>query len=491
MKNILTIGEKGITSGDFFASVTPDYCNLVVFTDLKNDDLLEKLSHHDLIIKAVMEDSFLEPQEAKDYLATIFAYENIVDAFDYVDLDTCLGDTSIPKNLLAKNFWMKSKKIILTSDELTINEAIMLADEYSEYKNQLVFKLKGSKDYVSYEDVLSMSKIMNGYVDSIKSCNLTSNLELIMLSYDIVRNLVYRNFDRTPSEEISIFNKIYNTKSAQLNFALMFSELLNCLGIKSKIVKQFSEINRNKNLSRIAIYIKDDKYNVDGIYFFDPFLDCIKGLEDKKYPTLYNYFLKTTDEVEQCDKEKYPWEKFRPRERIEEGKITGLSVSEIQALGAEKWDYIYDLFEIVTGHRLDFVRDILLSSEEEKKEFIDNVNEFEKMMNKPIDTKTRLCLFDNVRRAEYYYNVNSLDYNVEDMLETMESSNWNIDESEISPKDLNKRDKELLGLFGGVSYKVIGLRKFVKEQDIDRKINGVRLTKVLKQYLEIKQNDCM
>ena len=54
MKNILTIGKKGITSGDFFASVAPDYCNLVMFIDLKNDDLLEKLSRHDLLIKAVI-----------------------------------------------------------------------------------------------------------------------------------------------------------------------------------------------------------------------------------------------------------------------------------------------------------------------------------------------------------------------------------------------------------------------------------------------------
>ena len=190
MKNILTIGKKGITSGDFFASVAPDYCNLVMFIDLENDDLIEKLSRYDLLIKAVMEESFLEPQEAKDFLATLFSYENIIDAFDYVDLDAGLGDTTIPKNLLAKNSWIKSKKIILSSDEISITDAVKLANEYSEYKNQLVFKLKGNKKYVSYEDVLSMSKLMDSYVDSIKSCNLTSKLELVMLSYDIVRNLV-------------------------------------------------------------------------------------------------------------------------------------------------------------------------------------------------------------------------------------------------------------------------------------------------------------
>ena len=491
MKNILTIGKKGITSGDFFASVAPDYCNLVMFIDLKNDDLLEKLSRYDLLIKAVMEESFLEPQEAKDFLATLFSYENIIDAFDYVDLDAGLGDTTIPKNLLAKNSWIKSKKIILSSDEISITDAVKLANEYSEYKNQLIFKLKGNKEYVSYEDVLSMSKLMDSYVDSIKSCNLTSKLELVMLSYDIVRNLVYRSFDEAPSEEITIFEKIYNTNSAQLNFSLLFSELLNYLGINSKIVNHYSEINRNKKLSRVSAYIKDDKYNVDGIYVFDPFLDCMKGLKEKKYPTLYNYFLKTTDEVEKCDKEKFPWEKFESREEIQEGNIKGLSISEIESLGTSKWKHIEYLYELVTGDTFDFVKNVLISSEKEKKSFIDKIYEFEKMMNKPIDTKTRLSLFDNVRRAEYYYNINSLDYNVEDMLAVMESSGWNIDESEITPKDLNKREKELLGLFGGVSYKVIGLRKFIKEQNIEKNVSGVRLTKTLKKYLENKQNDCM
>ena len=37
MKNILTIGKKGITSGDFFASVAPDYCNLVMFINKSCD----------------------------------------------------------------------------------------------------------------------------------------------------------------------------------------------------------------------------------------------------------------------------------------------------------------------------------------------------------------------------------------------------------------------------------------------------------------------
>ncbi len=491
MKNILTIGKKGKTSGDFCANITPDYCNLVAFIDLENDDLLEKLSHHDLIINDVMENSFLEPQEAKDYLSTLFGYENIIDAFDYVDLDVGLNDLTIPKSLLAKNPWIKSKKIILTSDEVSVNEAIELANQYAEYKNQLVFKLKGNKEYVSYEDVLKMNEILEHYVQAIKSCSLTSQLELIMLSYDIDRKIVYGSFDETQSEEIDTFDKIYNTNSVQLNFALLFSEILNYLGINSKIVKQSSEINRNKKLSRVSIYIKDDKYNVDGIYFFDPFLDCMKGLEEKKYPTLYNYFLKTADEVEKRDKERFPWEKFESRERIENDEIKGLSMPEIQTLGASKWKYIENLYEIVTGDHFDFVQTVLISSEEEKKAFISKVNEFETMMNKPIDTKTRLSLFDNVRRAEYYYNINSLDYNVEDMLEAMESSGWNIDESEISPKDLNKRDKELLGLFGGVSYKVIGLRKYIKEQNVERKISGVRLTKVLKEYSKNKENDCM
>ncbi len=48
-----------------------------MFIDLKNDDLLEKLSRYDLLIKAVMEESFLEPQEAKRLLSnTIFIWKH-------------------------------------------------------------------------------------------------------------------------------------------------------------------------------------------------------------------------------------------------------------------------------------------------------------------------------------------------------------------------------------------------------------------------------
>ena len=110
----------------------------------------------------------------------------------------------------------------------------------------------------------------------------------------------------------------------------------------------------------------------------------MKGLKDKKYPTLYNYFLKTTDEVEKCDKEKFPWEKFESREEIQDGNIKGLSISEIESLGTSKWKHIEYLYELVTGDTFDFVKNVLISSEKEKKSFIDKIYEFEKMMNKAI-----------------------------------------------------------------------------------------------------------
>lgn len=489
MRNILTIGKKGKSSGDFFVSLMPNRTNFVVFLDFDNDNLLEKLKNRDLIINEVTNNSFLDTGEAEEFLKNIFEYENLTDFFDCVDLDTSLGNFKIQVKMLDENPWIKTKKIILTSDEITLKEAISAANKYPELKDNLLFLIKGNDDYISYENVLKMHNLLLNYCEVIKSCGLKSKIEQIMLAYDIVKNLVYKSFDET-GEEIKIIDEAIDTKSSQYKFSLVFFELLNYLNINSKILFQVSENGKTK-LSRNAIYVKDDEYDIDGIYLFDPFFDCVKGAYEKKYPVLYNYFLKTSDEVLACDQEKIPWKKIKPMEKVQGCELGNLTLDDIQALGGEKWKHIEFLYETILGRRLDFVRDILTSDEKEKKKLIENIEKFESLMHKPIKTETRLSIFDKVRRAEYYYNINSLDYNVDDMLHAMEESGWNFSLDDISLKYLTKKDKEIIGLFGGISFKMLGLRKFVSEQKIDRNVSGVKLTKSLKQYLENRENDCM
>lgn len=111
-----------------------------------------------------------------------------------------------------------------------------------------------------------------------------SLLEKICLIYDKVKLLDYLSQDNTLSEIV----KTECTNSYGYN--LIFQELLNRIGIKTYIE---SLTSNDGNRFITVINIDDDKYNVHGIYMFDPYSDSLPKLKyNKKHirRVNYNYF---------------------------------------------------------------------------------------------------------------------------------------------------------------------------------------------------------
>ena len=152
--------------------------------------------------------------------------------------------------------------------------------------------------YVNYQsssaccnffDYKKMMNKINFIVSSIEDYDLSS-MEIIMIVYDIVKAYKYDNLsldDYTVSR--ALHNVINNDSCVCAGFSNYFNFLLNELGVKSDVL-----ILKRKDCNvchqRSFIYVDDDKYDVNGIFLFDPTFDCNRNVD---FIDNYNYFMQS------------------------------------------------------------------------------------------------------------------------------------------------------------------------------------------------------
>ena len=114
-------------------------------------------------------------------------------------------------------------------------------------------------------------------VNKIKEANL-SNIESIMYAYDILKKRLYKLDEEN-------YYKSSDVSSVLTGDSNVFNAFLKCLNIKAAPL-----ISKEAKHQRSIIYVQDEKYNIDGVYVFDPTWDRRKNKEDKEYINRYNYF---------------------------------------------------------------------------------------------------------------------------------------------------------------------------------------------------------
>jgi len=216
-----------------------------------------------------------------------------IDTIEFVKLlleySTDILDSDVEKAIL-----MRSTDNII-ADILNMN-----------FKNPSSWFVSFKNNGVSYEvvDIPSlrlMEKYFNGVKERVEKRS-TSNLEKVLLTYDIVKLMDYSDNEELDSIPIIIKNKTANSKG----FNLMFSTLLSRVGIKSYV----GDMITDGESSYITLAsVEDEKYGISGMYLFDPASD---SLPSKKYKDTgirrlnYNFFglvienlnyIKTGDEL--------------------------------------------------------------------------------------------------------------------------------------------------------------------------------------------------
>lgn len=179
----------------------------------------------------------------------------------------------------------KNLQIILDINDFkeTINN--LKSDEYPNLK----INFKNSDKNISYKQFLAMYNKLNEIVEFINHYNL-SPLEKVLLVYDIVKANEYKKEDKGENYGVSrnLNEIIKNDKIVCVGFANLIDFLLKNLDIKSNTIILGYKTSERQH-KRNYIYLKDDKYNIDGMFFLDSTWDSKK---DDKYLDNYVFFLK-------------------------------------------------------------------------------------------------------------------------------------------------------------------------------------------------------
>lgn len=179
-------------------------------------------------------------------------------------------------------------KVIISAQKISLISYKKLIEDFgveniNEFNVYIDYQKNNSPILISI--VYKISCIINAVVEEINSYDL-SPLEKIMFVYDRVKYRLYED-DLDDINSSRDLDKVLNgDKIVCAGYSNLFTAVLTSLGINSIPV-----IDLNIKHQRSLAYIKDVKYNIDGVYAFDPTWDKRKSKDDINYIDRYDYFL--------------------------------------------------------------------------------------------------------------------------------------------------------------------------------------------------------
>ena len=257
--NLDTIGEEMLR----YVGIT----NLDFRTSLSEDDL-DEVKRMLFSINTLMQVTFKDGVRVSDI-------ENIK---HILELSTMCDDKKVEKMILRNNTPSEVKEILampfLNPDTWNISYDV--------------------KDGTYMITTLPNYRVMEEYINIVLSCvkDDMSCLEKIKEVYDFVKLLEYDENGSSRTPDI-----VKNRKTNSLGFNSLFKEILNRIGISSYVEKV---VRDDKEEYVTLVDVDDDKYDVYGIYVFDPASDSIPKemyKSDAIRKVNYNYFCLLLDEV--------------------------------------------------------------------------------------------------------------------------------------------------------------------------------------------------
>lgn len=234
--------------------------------------------------------------------------------------------------------------------------------------------------------------------------------------------------------------------------------------------------------SRSAIYVKDQKYDLDGIYFFDLCWSLKNDKDDQDYKYIYNYFAKTKSTFDILDKElgledyyigNFPnivddfydvalFDSYNELDELLIEKINNVSeIVEEKSFNLPLKDYQGDLYQIY-----------------------EKLNIYDVLLEKPISGEKYLEMLFIVSKVKYLENISD-DFNLEYFKYVFYNSDWHFSNNSIYDKFRKsnyEEDKEkfLADVFSveniDVIFKTIDF--YSKQNGLEDRINNEKVKKI-------------
>ena len=254
--------------------------NLIINCALgkENTDVLkETLIDNGIPILSLILSVAIGYNQKYNYLKEI---EKVKEVFIFCNENNFTDALNISKRFNAKVI-ISAQKISLISYKKLIED--FGVENINEFNVYIDYQKNNSPILIS--TVYKISCIINAVEEEINSYDL-SPLEKIMFVYDRVKYRLYED-DLDDINSSRDLDKVLNgDKIVCAGYSNLFTAVLTSLGINSIPV-----IDLNIKHQRSLAYIKDAKYNIDGVYAFDPTWDKRKSKDDINYIDRYDYFL--------------------------------------------------------------------------------------------------------------------------------------------------------------------------------------------------------
>lgn len=393
------------------------------------------------------------------------------------------------KEYLKNNMDLLSKKVsFLYDSSLTLNDLDNLKKEFD--INNICFKFKDNTSSVSYSDAYKTIEYLENIVNKTIEYNF-SPMESVLYFYDKVRARKYteESIDEEDFVSRDLTSALLGDKIVCAGYSNILKNLMEKRGIKVDNMYIEKKDKSDAHL-RVISYIDDKKYNIEGVYCFDPTWDSFTT--DCRYLYSYKCFAKTINQMKNLD-DSFE-EKFYNAFDIDK---CNEFLDDLEERKEEACDYSLcddnDIrFTINKLSNLIYGKDAFLNPVFYKLPFFGKKFDEDEIFNivddictyctKEIDGKKYLQMLCNVRKHEYFEEPSKYPYSIKEICIAVILSRWNID---------SNQDKLLRCIFNNLedikNFKYDKTKnynrayQYLMENNIDREIEGIKLARTLKE----------
>lgn len=430
--------------------------------DLKFYLRMEPNEEYELIIK-----------ELEKRMNTTGTFFDTNDTF-YID-----GNNEQIREFLKNNPELKDKDIVLSEfAELNIESLNELKKYYGDYPNVRFFVI-GNTEPITIKELELTIHAIDEIVNKIKQYDY-SPFEALMYAYDLIRDRFYVKEDKEDKAMVSrdLTSVLLGNKIVCLGFANIFDIIAKKLGINSLVFKL--ELSGESGHARNLIYLKDEKYCLDGLYFFDPTWDCKKD-DKNNFLYSYKYFAKTAAQMDEYTGYTFvptTYKYFDLSDAVDVGMKLPTGVLDVRQLVAfTSKTRINSILHLLGKETID-----IGSRDYTGEELFDLLEEVSNLAANPIMAEDFVKALYTVRRNQYYENPNKYLFDMDTLTNILVNSKVVVEDSP---------EERLLALLG--IRKVVGvdtardkIEKYMKDNNLDKDIETVKIVRLLRTHLENK-----
>lgn len=179
------------------------------------------------------------------------------------------------------------EKITIECTDLSLSEYFQILEKYSKEELESMnidINYQKANSPIHISKLYTVSQTIKNIANEVNRYNL-SELEKIMYVYDLVKSRIFTRDESDLKNSRDLDKVLLGDSIVCVGYSNLFNAILISLGIKAMpLTYTFAKHQRS------IVYVKDSKYNIDGIYTFDPVGDRRRDKKDNNYLNRYGYF---------------------------------------------------------------------------------------------------------------------------------------------------------------------------------------------------------